>query len=329
MSRSNARSPASMFSVWYAGNCSRIFAIGHRRARAEQDHREIEQALAAIAADGGVFFLDLLRRFPSDRLDRLRRGLRDLLPLRLCSRHRAVLAQRACDRKPRVLAPGACPSRSTTRPCQLPRSRKFVIRSSASRSRRSSSTSVPATPRSPTTLRLTERPCAVHRARRCLDLGVGGDHNLPRRAVRHGQEAVARGRAAPWRGHEVGRVVERDRRRGDVGAAARATGFRRSRRTRRRTPRRRPNLGKMVGILDAALAGKQFLLGNDYSLVDAHLLSVIDWMRHTDRLLHARERDRVGRALPRAACRQEADGPQNSNACRGRRCRRGPGRFRP
>ncbi len=38
---------------------------------------------------------------------------------------------------------------------------------------------------------------------------------------------------------------------------------------------------KLLGILDAALAGKQFLLGSDYTLADAHLSSVTDWMHHS------------------------------------------------
>jgi glutathione S-transferase len=41
------------------------------------------------------------------------------------------------------------------------------------------------------------------------------------------------------------------------------------------------DIGKQLEILDAALAGKQFLLGNDYSLADAHVSSITDWMRHS------------------------------------------------
>jgi glutathione S-transferase len=40
------------------------------------------------------------------------------------------------------------------------------------------------------------------------------------------------------------------------------------------------DIGKHLGILDAALAGKQFLLGADYSLADAHVSSFIGWLRH-------------------------------------------------
>lgn len=35
-----------------------------------------------------------------------------------------------------------------------------------------------------------------------------------------------------------------------------------------------------LGILNDGLAGKQYLLGNDYSLADAHLCSYTDWLRH-------------------------------------------------
>lgn len=35
-----------------------------------------------------------------------------------------------------------------------------------------------------------------------------------------------------------------------------------------------------LGILDAQLAGKQFLLGTDYSLADTHVHSICDWLRH-------------------------------------------------
>ena len=41
------------------------------------------------------------------------------------------------------------------------------------------------------------------------------------------------------------------------------------------------DLDKLMGILDGALAGKQFLLGNEFTLADSHVSSVIDWMRHT------------------------------------------------
>jgi len=33
-------------------------------------------------------------------------------------------------------------------------------------------------------------------------------------------------------------------------------------------------------ILDDALDGKQYLLGNDYTLADTHVNSIIDWLRH-------------------------------------------------
>jgi glutathione S-transferase len=36
---------------------------------------------------------------------------------------------------------------------------------------------------------------------------------------------------------------------------------------------------KLLGILDTALAGKEFLLGNDFSLADSHLMSTTHWMR--------------------------------------------------
>jgi len=38
-------------------------------------------------------------------------------------------------------------------------------------------------------------------------------------------------------------------------------------------------LGANLGILDKALAGKQFLLG-DYTLADTHVNSMLDWLRH-------------------------------------------------
>ena len=41
------------------------------------------------------------------------------------------------------------------------------------------------------------------------------------------------------------------------------------------------DVGKLMVILDNALAGKQFLLGTDYTLADAHMSSVVDWMRHS------------------------------------------------
>jgi glutathione S-transferase len=40
------------------------------------------------------------------------------------------------------------------------------------------------------------------------------------------------------------------------------------------------DVGKLLGILDAALAGKQFLLG-DYTLADAHVCSLVDWIHHS------------------------------------------------
>jgi glutathione S-transferase len=39
-------------------------------------------------------------------------------------------------------------------------------------------------------------------------------------------------------------------------------------------------IDELMGILDAALAGKQFLLG-DFTLADSHVSSIVDWMRHT------------------------------------------------
>ena len=39
------------------------------------------------------------------------------------------------------------------------------------------------------------------------------------------------------------------------------------------------DIGELLGILDAALAGKQFLVG-EYTLADAHLNSFCDWLRH-------------------------------------------------
>jgi glutathione S-transferase len=33
-------------------------------------------------------------------------------------------------------------------------------------------------------------------------------------------------------------------------------------------------------VLDEALAGKQYLLGAEYSLADTHLTSITDWLRH-------------------------------------------------
>jgi glutathione S-transferase len=36
----------------------------------------------------------------------------------------------------------------------------------------------------------------------------------------------------------------------------------------------------LLGILDHALDGKQYLLGNDYTLADAHVNSFLDWLRH-------------------------------------------------
>lgn len=37
---------------------------------------------------------------------------------------------------------------------------------------------------------------------------------------------------------------------------------------------------KNLAILDAALAGKSYLLGDTFCLVDAHLVSFTDWLRH-------------------------------------------------
>ena len=35
-----------------------------------------------------------------------------------------------------------------------------------------------------------------------------------------------------------------------------------------------------LAVVDQALAGKQFLLGSDYTLADTHLNSLLDWVRH-------------------------------------------------
>lgn len=40
------------------------------------------------------------------------------------------------------------------------------------------------------------------------------------------------------------------------------------------------DLGKCLGFLDAHLAGKQFVVGDAYTLVDTHLHSLADWLRH-------------------------------------------------
>ena len=42
------------------------------------------------------------------------------------------------------------------------------------------------------------------------------------------------------------------------------------------------DIGELLGILDASLAGKDFLLGAEYSLADAHLNSYCDWLRHSN-----------------------------------------------
>jgi glutathione S-transferase len=41
------------------------------------------------------------------------------------------------------------------------------------------------------------------------------------------------------------------------------------------------DIQQLLGILDAALAGKQFVLGGEYSLADTHLNSYCDWFRHS------------------------------------------------
>src|SRR5205085_4954766 len=39
-------------------------------------------------------------------------------------------------------------------------------------------------------------------------------------------------------------------------------------------------IAELLGILDASLEGKQFLVG-EYTLADAHLNSYCDWLRHS------------------------------------------------
>ena len=36
----------------------------------------------------------------------------------------------------------------------------------------------------------------------------------------------------------------------------------------------------IAAILDKSLQGRSFLLGQDYSLVDTHVNSIVDWLRH-------------------------------------------------
>lgn len=40
------------------------------------------------------------------------------------------------------------------------------------------------------------------------------------------------------------------------------------------------DIAELLGILDASLAGKQFLIG-EYTLADTHLNSFLDWLRHS------------------------------------------------
>lgn len=41
------------------------------------------------------------------------------------------------------------------------------------------------------------------------------------------------------------------------------------------------DIAQLLGILDHALAGRQYLLGADFTLADAHLNSFCDWLRHS------------------------------------------------
>jgi glutathione S-transferase len=41
------------------------------------------------------------------------------------------------------------------------------------------------------------------------------------------------------------------------------------------------DIAELLGILDASLAGKDYLLGADYSLADTHVNSFCDWLRHS------------------------------------------------
>jgi glutathione S-transferase len=40
------------------------------------------------------------------------------------------------------------------------------------------------------------------------------------------------------------------------------------------------DVGELLSILDGALAGKQYLLGADYTLADTHVNSFVEWLRH-------------------------------------------------
>jgi glutathione S-transferase len=41
------------------------------------------------------------------------------------------------------------------------------------------------------------------------------------------------------------------------------------------------DIGHLLGILDKQLEGKHYVLGADYSLVDAHMTSFLDWLRYS------------------------------------------------
>jgi glutathione S-transferase len=40
------------------------------------------------------------------------------------------------------------------------------------------------------------------------------------------------------------------------------------------------DIAGLLGILDGALGGRDFLLGSDYSLADTHVNAFVDWLRH-------------------------------------------------
>lgn len=44
----------------------------------------------------------------------------------------------------------------------------------------------------------------------------------------------------------------------------------------------RGDIAERLGVLDAALAGKQYILGADYSLVDAHLSASVGWIKQIE-----------------------------------------------
>jgi glutathione S-transferase len=41
------------------------------------------------------------------------------------------------------------------------------------------------------------------------------------------------------------------------------------------------DIAELLGVLDGSLAGKQYLLGAEFTLADAHLNSFCDWLRHS------------------------------------------------